>query len=96
MNRRKVWFNRISALAWVILGAVSFPLGWADSVALVWLASVYANVKTDIGTAEAADDRAVCERLERVEAQQQSIEAKIDRLLQQHSTDGLPIEHGDE
>lgn len=65
--RRKVLLNKLSAAGWAVLGAVSFAFGWQNSVALVWLASVYANVKTDWGTAEAADDRAVIERLARLE-----------------------------
>jgi len=40
---------------------------WPDSVAFVIVASVYANIKSDWGAAEAADDRDVVERLERIE-----------------------------
>lgn len=58
MNWR-VWFNRLSAVGWAVAGVVAFPLGWAYSVAFVTIASVYANVKTDWGTAEAADNREV-------------------------------------
>lgn len=58
-----VWFNRASAIAWVLFGFISFTLGLQNSVALVWLASVYANAKTDWGAAEAADDRAVLTEL---------------------------------
>ncbi len=63
----KVWFHRSRAILWAVLGVVSFPLGWANSVALVWAASVYANVLTDVGAAEAADDRQILERLDRIE-----------------------------
>ncbi len=63
----KVWFHRSRAILWAILGLVSFPLGWANSVALVWAASVYANVAGDLGVAEAADDRQILERLDRIE-----------------------------
>lgn len=66
-TRRKVWFHRSRAVVWLIVGALSFPLGWANSVALVWIASLYANVVTDVGAAEAADDREVLERLDRLE-----------------------------
>lgn len=66
-TRWKVWFHRSRAVVWLIVGALSFPLGWANSVALVWIASLYANVFTDLGAAEAADDRQVLERLDRVE-----------------------------
>jgi hypothetical protein len=74
--RRKVWFHRSRAILWAVIGAASFPLGWANSVVLVWIASVYANCLTDWGAGEAADDRALAERLDR-------IEAKVDALLEQ-------------
>lgn len=60
----------------MIVGALSFPLGWANSVILVWVASLYANVSTDWGNGEAADNRELREPLER-------IEAKLDALLEQ-------------
>lgn len=56
---RSVVINRAMAIGWVIAGIVSFPAGWAYSVAFVTIASIYANAKTDWSTAEAADDRAV-------------------------------------
>lgn len=43
-------------------------LWWPDSVAFVIVASIYANVKSDWGAAEAADDHRVIERLDRIEA----------------------------
>lgn len=58
-----VWFNRACAIGWVVAGVASFPLGWAYSVAFVTIASIYANVKTDWGTAEAADDTEVLKEL---------------------------------
>lgn len=66
-TRARVHFHRARAAAWVAIGAASFALGAADSVALVWIASLYANVVSDLGAAEAADDRAVVERLDRIE-----------------------------
>lgn len=65
---RKVRFHKWSAVAWVAIGIISFVMGWQDLVALVWVASVYANVKSDLGAAEAADDREVLARLDRIEA----------------------------
>jgi hypothetical protein len=69
---RAVWFNRISAVLWVVAGIISFPLGWANNVVLVWLASVYANVKTDWGTAAAENNeevlRAIAELTKEVRA----------------------------
>lgn len=61
--RRQVIFNKACAIGWAIFGGLSFLFGWQNSVALVWIASVYANGKTDWGTAEAADDTEVLEEL---------------------------------
>jgi hypothetical protein len=63
----RVRLARARAAAWVAVGVVSFPLGWAQSVVLVWIASVYANVASEMATGEAADDRAVTDRLDRIE-----------------------------
>lgn len=65
--RSRVWFHRVSAAFWALLGPVSFYFGWQNNIAMVWLASVYANIKSDWGAAEAADDSAVTERLDRHE-----------------------------
>lgn len=82
-QRWKVWFARSRAAAWAVVGALSFPLGWANSVVLVWIASVYANVASEMATGEAADDKALTDRLDRIEAIQQAI---LDRL----SRDDIP------
>jgi hypothetical protein len=50
----------------VVIGALSFPLGFSDNIAIVWLASVYANVVSDLGAGEAADDSAVLAKLEQL------------------------------
>lgn len=73
--RGKVWFHRSRAIVWAIIGAVSFLLGWQDSVVLVWIASLYANISTDWGSGEAADDRDLINRLNR-------IEHRLDELLE--------------
>jgi hypothetical protein len=67
-TKRKVnvWVNKGSAIAWAIAGVLSFILGWAYSVAFVTIASIYANVKTDWGTAEAADDRTVLDAIDQL------------------------------
>lgn len=61
--KQKVWFGRIRAIIWLIVGAVSFVLGWQSSVALVWIASFYANAESGFATGEAADDRLVVSKL---------------------------------
>lgn len=63
----RVRFARARALTWIIIGVISFPIGWADSVILVWIASVYANVASEIAAGEAADDDRVIQRLARIE-----------------------------
>lgn len=68
-RRAKVWFHRSRAVLWALIGAVSFLLGWQNSVVLVWVASVYANVVSDWGAAEAADDRKVLQRLDQLAAE---------------------------
>ena len=80
----RVRFARLRALIWVALGVVSFPLGWANSVVLVWIASVYANVESGIAAGEAADNQEVMKQLARMEAKQRMIltqQAHIYRLL---------------
>lgn len=81
--RRKVWAHRALAAAWAVVGIVSFPLDWASKVVLVWIASVYANVASEVAAAEASDDRAVLDRLDKLERNQTLIIAKLDALLEQ-------------
>lgn len=64
--RRRVWFHRGRAIAWVLAGAAAVTW-WQDSVLFVIVASVYANVVSDWTAGEAADDRAIAERLDRIE-----------------------------
>lgn len=79
----RVRFARLRALAWLVVGAVSFPLGWADSVVLVWIASVYANAVGEVGAAEAADDKVVLDEL-----------AALRQRLDQMFESGLPCACG--
>lgn len=64
-----VWFHRSRAVVWVLVGAASFVFGWANSVVLVWVASLYANVSTDWGNGEASDNREVLDQLDEIKAQ---------------------------
>jgi hypothetical protein len=65
---RKVWIHRSIAALWLIFGLVVWwPLGWQDSVALVWMASVFANVYGPWTASEAADDHTLTDRLDRIE-----------------------------
>jgi hypothetical protein len=65
--RKRVWFHRCSAIVWLCLLPAALKW-WPDSVAFVIIASVYANVKADWAASEAADDRTVVDRLDRIEA----------------------------
>lgn len=67
--RHKVWFGRARAFTWLAIGAVAWLLGATDSVALIWWASVYANVESGFATAEGADDRAVLAELKAIRAE---------------------------
>lgn len=61
--RPVVWFHRARAVCWLAVGVWSFTAGTADSVVLVWIASLYANVATDWGAGEAADDHRLIDEL---------------------------------
>ena len=80
--KRKVWLNKVSGIAWALFGALAFVLGWQNSVALVWLASVYANAKTDWGTAEAADDSKVLKRFDQQDERLDRIEALLQQVIE--------------
>lgn len=63
---RSVAFHRTCAVLWA-LALIPALLWWSESVLFVIVASVYANVKSDWSAAEAADDRTVLARLDRIE-----------------------------
>lgn len=65
----RVWLARARAAAWLVAGVVAWLTGGADSVALVWLASVYANIMSDLSVGAAADDRAVLEAIAALRAE---------------------------
>jgi len=73
----KVWLFRARAAAWIAIGIWSFTAGQADSVTLVWIASLYANVATDLGGAAAADDRTVLDELAALRAQLSDVQAAV-------------------
>lgn len=78
--KRKINFHRVRAGLWILIGATSFIFGWYDKVTLVWIASLYANVVSDWGAAEAADDRKVTELINEVRAVQQAMQEQLDRI----------------
>lgn len=73
--RRKVWVHRSLAAFWVLL-AIPGALWWSESIMFVILASLYANAAASWSSAEASDDRSVCDRLDRMQHQ-------LDELLEQ-------------
>jgi hypothetical protein len=74
-----IWFHRIGAIFWGLM-IIPSMLWWKDAVWLVIIASLYANIKSDWGAAEAADDRQVLERLDELERKLDRLEQKIDQI----------------
>jgi hypothetical protein len=77
-KRFKITFHKARAVIWLLFGLVSFLLGWQNQVSLVWLASIYANVVSDWGAGEAADDEDVIKRLSQIEQALQKILATLE------------------
>lgn len=78
--KHKVWFNKTSAVLWILAGLAAFKFGWQNAVWFLLIVSVYANVKADWSTAEAADNRELMETLKR-------IEEKLNLLLEKPNHD---------
>jgi hypothetical protein len=77
--RHRVWFARLRAYAWLAVGIASIPLGLESSVPLVWAASVYANVASELAAAQAADDRKVLDAIKELRADVAALRALIER-----------------
>lgn len=65
-HQRRVWTHRAIAAMWVLL-AVPAVLWWKTSILFVILVSLWANMAASLSAAEAADDREILRRLDRVE-----------------------------
>jgi membrane protein implicated in regulation of membrane protease activity len=65
--RQKVWIHRAATVICVLL-AVPAILWWKHSILFVILLSLATQAYTSLGSAEAADDRPVLDRLDRIEA----------------------------
>jgi hypothetical protein len=64
---KAVLFHRASAVLWFV-ALIPALMWWKESLIFVIIASVYANVKSDWGAGEAADDHCVLDRLDEIEA----------------------------
>ncbi|MEU4558545.1 hypothetical protein AB0F72_09145 [Actinoplanes sp. NPDC023936] len=76
--RRKVWIHRGATIVCALL-AIPAVLWWSDSVLFVILLSLTTQAWTSWGSAEAADDRELSTRLDRIE-----------QLLRQRGDDDPP------
>lgn len=66
-SRRRVLIHRAATGICVLL-AVPAVLWWKDSILFVILLSLSTQAWTSWGSAEAADDQAVCKRLDLIQA----------------------------
>ncbi|MET0416040.1 MAG: hypothetical protein ABW022_08470 [Actinoplanes sp.] len=66
-SRRRVCFHRAATIICVLL-AIPGVLWWKNSILFVILLSLSTQAWTSWSAAEAADDRSVCDRLDRIEA----------------------------
>ena len=77
--RRKVWFHRGGAVFWTLMVIPAF-LWWQEAIWFVIAASLYANIKSDWGAAEAADDREVVDLLTQISRKLDRLEAARDEV----------------
>ncbi len=61
-----MWLHRALAGMWVLL-VIPGVIWWAESILFVILVSLYANIVGEISASEAADDRELAKRLDRIE-----------------------------
>lgn len=74
-SRRRVWIHRVATLICLVL-AVPGVLWWKGSILFVILISLSTQAYTSWSAAEAADDRTLSDRLDRMQHQ-------LDALLEQ-------------
>lgn len=79
-SRRRVHIHRAATVVCVLL-AIPGILWWSDSVLFVILLSLSTQAWTSFGAAEAADSKELDQRLDRLEHNDEHIEAKVDAIL---------------
>lgn len=106
-TRQKVLFNKTTAIIWVLLILPSY-LWWKDAVFFVIVCSIYANVKADWSTAEAADDRELKKLLNDIKDQNELIISSLSVVLENKNSkdsnerpahdsyDDIPADESDE
>lgn len=67
MGRRKVWIHRGLAAFFAVL-TIPAVIWWAESVLFVILLSLATQISASLSASEAADDRSITDRLDRIEA----------------------------
>lgn len=77
---RRVWFHRGGAIFWALMTIPAY-VWWQDAIWFVIACSLYANIKSDWGAAEAADDTAVMDRLDGMERRRDQQFAEMERKL---------------
>lgn len=70
----RVQFHRLRAGIWLAL-LIPALIWWREEIWFVIVASVYANIMSDWGAAEAADDRQVMNRLDELEQRVEQVGA---------------------
>jgi predicted membrane-bound spermidine synthase len=73
---KAVIFHRVSAVLWT-LALIPALIFWKESIVFVIIASVYANVKSDWGAAEAADDHVVLDEIVALRAEFKSLNTRL-------------------
>lgn len=82
MSRHQRWTVRLHqgrAVVWALAYVVTVAFGVTDSVALVWFASVYANVVSDLGAAAATDDRVVLDAIRELREEIAQLRKEVQR-----------------
>lgn len=80
MKSERAWrrLNAVATVAWLALIPVAYFSGWLASVVFVSAISLYANVASHLAAHRADDNRALFEKLDRIDQQLTRIIAQLD------------------